>query len=71
MVTNSDKKATVSYQTRGAKIMELADVLRPALTEWLRGGHDENGMPFSHERIRGAALTMAQYLVKKNESAAA
>ena len=60
-----------AYQSRGAKIMELADRLRPVLTEWLRGGHDEYGMPFSNERIRGAALSMAQYLIKKREGAAA
>lgn len=63
----SQPKKMDAYQTRGAKIMQLADEIRPALLKTLAAYRDENGMPFSPERVRGYALNMAQFLIKKQE----
>lgn len=68
---NAAHKPQDAYQSRGAKIMQLADMIRPSLSECLKGKHDENGMPVSPERMRGIALNMAQYLVKTMDAEAA
>lgn len=56
--------ATPAYVAKGARIMQIADVLRPRLMEKLSGCRDENGMPVQPARIRGIALIVAQELAR-------
>lgn len=57
------------FQTRGALIMELAELLRPALMQRLQGCRDENGMIVQPARVRGIALIIAQEMVKAKQAA--
>lgn len=52
-----------SMQTRGNRIMEIAEYLRPWLTKMYAGVRDENGMLVQPSRIRGIALNAAQEIV--------
>lgn len=54
-----------SFQTRGARIMELSEQLRPMISEWLMGCKNAEGMPVQPAQIRAIALNVAQDLVKK------
>lgn len=54
-----------SFQTRGAMIMEVAEVIRPVLQEWLREWRNEHNMPIRPERVRAIALNVAQDIVRQ------
>lgn len=54
-------------QSRGNKIMDLAEKLRPYLTKMFENVRDGEGMLVQPARIRGIALNVAQSIVKKQE----
>lgn len=64
MVAHVASKTNQNFQTTGALIMQVADLLRPKLQEQLRGAIDENGMAVESARVRGMALIIAQEMVK-------
>ncbi len=67
----STRQSNHAFKSRGTKIMELAELLRPVLMEKLMGCYDENNLPVQPARIRGLALVMAQDLVVFREQQSA
>lgn len=59
------------YKARGERILQMAELIRPALLKRLSGCHDASGMPVPPERIRAVALIVAQQLVRDEEKASA
>ena len=57
-------------QSRGNLIMEIAELVRPALTKMFEGVRDENGMLVQPARVRGVALNLAQRIVMENDKKA-
>jgi hypothetical protein len=57
-------------QSRGSMIMEIAERIRPWLTEMFQSVRDENGMLVQPARVRGIALNVAQGIVKEQEQKA-
>lgn len=57
-------QAKKAPQTTGQLIMQIAEMLRPRIAEYLKNARDENGMPVQPARIRGISLIIAQELVK-------
>lgn len=59
----------IAYKTRGAMIMEIADLFRPILMEKLATQKDSLGMPLHPSKIKAMALNMAQALVRVESQA--
>ena len=55
-----------SFQTEGSKIMQLAEVLRPYIAEWLKDHRNSEGLAVQPATIRGVALNTAQTLIKQS-----
>jgi len=53
-------------KSRGVLIMEVAEKLRPFLTQWLDGKYNDDGMLVQQAHIRGIAVNVAEGLVKKH-----
>ncbi len=53
--------------SRGNLIMEIAEKIRPWLTNVFGGLRDENGMLVQPARVRAIALNVAQDIVKQQE----
>ncbi len=57
-------------QSRGNKIMEIAEKLRPWFIKMFEGVRDDEGMLLQPAHIRGMALNVAQTIVKDQEKKA-
>jgi hypothetical protein len=57
-------------KTSGNTIMEVADKLRPWLTQMFENIRDENGMLVQQARIRALALNVAQTIVQRQKKKA-
>lgn len=54
----------IVYKTRGAMIMEIAELFRPILLEKLATQKDAHGIPLHPSKIKALALNMAHDLVR-------
>ena len=52
-------------KSRGTLIMEMADRLRPYLSQWFDGKYNDDGMLIQPAHVRGFAIEMAEHLVKQ------
>ena len=55
-----------SFQTEGSKIMQLAEIIRPHVTEWVKAYKNKDGLPVQPATVRAISLNMAQKLIKKS-----
>lgn len=54
------------YQTQGNKIMQIAEILRPMIAQWLEGTKTRDGLPLQPATVRAIALNTAQNLLKQH-----
>lgn len=53
------------FQTEGSRIMQLAEIIRPYVANWLEGTKNAEGLPVQPATVRAISLNAAQTLVKQ------